>query len=79
MMPYIFMIIGLVVMTTIFTVQGTTANTTLADYEMAVGLCVNNDGVDHMEIDALVNKSDYMKLVVCDNGAEFKLNRYEEK
>jgi hypothetical protein len=57
----------------------TTANTTLADYEMAVGLCVNNDGVDHMEINAKVVKSDYMDLVVCNNGAEFKLERYEEK
>jgi hypothetical protein len=56
----------------------TTANTTLADYEMAVGLCVNNDGVDHMEINAKVVKSDYMDLVVCNNGAEFKLKRYEE-
>jgi hypothetical protein len=67
------------IIVTIGVVEGTTSNTTLPDYEMAVGLCVNNDGVDHMEIDAKVFKLDYMDLVVCNNGAEFKLEQYEEK
>jgi hypothetical protein len=73
--------VSIILLCLIFTglvVEGTSANTTLADYEMAAGLCVNNDGVDHMEINARVIKSDYMDLVVCNNGAEFKLKRYEE-
>jgi hypothetical protein len=69
----------LCLITTCSVVEGTTANTTLPDYEMAVGLCVNNEGVDHMEIKTQLNKVDYMDLVVCNNGAEFKLKRYEEK
>jgi hypothetical protein len=78
-MPYIIAFVGTWLMATMFTIVSTTANTTLADYEMAVGLCVNNDGVDYMEINARISKVDYMDLVVCNNGAEFKLNPYEEK
>ncbi len=51
-----------------------TVRTTLPDYEMAVGLCVNNDGVDFMTIESQINSDDYMESVTCINGAEFKLN-----
>jgi hypothetical protein len=50
-----------------------TSYTTLPDYEMAVGICVNNDGVDFMSINSSFSKEDYMELVTCINGAEFKL------
>jgi hypothetical protein len=78
-MGYFVTFILVVLMTTCSVVDGNTANTTLPDYEMAVGLCVNNDGVDHMGIKTQFNKVDYMELVVCNNGAEFKLKQYEEK
>ena len=45
-----------------------TVRTTLPDYELAVGLCVDNDGVDYMEING---SYDRLELVVCDNGARF--------
>ena len=54
-------------------IDTTTVYTTLPDYEMAVGLCVDNDGVDFMSINSSVTKEDYMDLVTCINGAEFKL------
>ena len=53
----------------VFGVESGSVRTTLPDYEMAVGLCVANDGVDFMTI----NSEDYMELVTCVNGAEFKL------
>ena len=53
----------------VFGVESAKVRTTLPDYEMAVGLCVVNDGVDFMTI----NSEDYMELVTCVNGAEFKL------
>jgi hypothetical protein len=34
---------------------------------------VNNDGVDFMTIESQNNSDDYMELVTCVNGAEFKL------
>jgi len=57
----------------VFVVSESTVRTTLPDYEMAVGLCVFNDGVDFMTINSEANNDDYMELVTCNNGAEFKL------
>jgi hypothetical protein len=57
----------------VFGVESAKVRTTLPDYEMAVGLCVNNDGVDFMTIESENNSDDYMELVTCVNGAEFKL------
>ena len=56
----------------VFGVESAKVRTTLPDYEMAVGLCVVNDGVDFMTINREVNNDDYMDLVTCNNGAEFK-------
>jgi hypothetical protein len=58
----------------VFGVESAKVRTTLPDYEMAVGLCVVNDGVDFMTINREVNNDDYMDLVTCNNGAEFKLD-----
>ena len=58
----------------VFGVESAKVRTTLPDYEMAVGLCVVNDGVDFMTINSEVNNDDYMDLVTCNNGAEFKLD-----
>ena len=63
----------------VFGLEIGSVRTTLPDYEMAVGLCVVNDGVDFMTIESQNNSDDYMELVTCVNGAEFKLNPYEEK
>ena len=57
----------------VFGIESASVRTTLPDYEMAVGLCVVNDGVDFMTINSEVNNDDYMELVTCVNGAEFKL------
>ena len=57
----------------VFGVESAKVRTTLPDYEMAVGLCVVNDGVDFMTIESQNNSDDYMELVTCVNGAEFKL------
>ena len=57
----------------VFGVESAKVRTTLPDYEMAVGLCVVNDGVDFMTIESENNSDDYMELVTCVNGAEFKL------
>ena len=57
----------------VFGLDSASVRTTLPDYEMAVGLCVNNDGVDFMTIESQNNSDDYMELVTCVNGAEFKL------
>jgi hypothetical protein len=57
----------------VFGLDSASVRTTLPDYEMAVGLCVNNDGVDFMTIESENNSDDYMELVTCVNGAEFKL------
>ena len=58
----------------VFGIESASVRTTLPDYEMAVGLCVVNDGVDFMTINREVNNDDYMDLVTCNNGAEFKLD-----
>jgi len=58
-----------------FGLDSASVRTTLPDYEMAVGLCVNNDGVDFMTIESQINSDDYMESVTCINGAEFKLSR----
>ena len=58
----------------VFGLDSASVRTTLPDYEMAVGLCVVNDGVDFMTINREVNNDDYMDLVTCNNGAEFKLD-----
>ena len=58
----------------VYGVESAKVRTTLPDYEMAVGLCVVNDGVDFMTINREVNNDDYMDLVTCNNGAEFKLD-----
>jgi|TARA_R110000796_G_scaffold48135_1_gene115596 hypothetical protein len=58
----------------VFGVESAKVRTTLPDYEMAVGLCVVNDGVDFMTINSEVNNDDYMDVVTCNNGAEFKLD-----
>ena len=58
----------------VFGVESAKVRTTLPDYEMAVGLCVVNDGVDFMTIESQINSDDYMELVTCVNGAEFKLD-----
>ena len=58
----------------VFGVESAKVRTTLPDYEMAVGLCVVNDGVDFMTINREVNNDDYMDVVTCNNGAEFKLD-----
>jgi len=57
----------------VFGLDSASVRTTLPDYEMAVGLCVVNDGVDFMTIESQNNSDDYMELVTCVNGAEFKL------
>ena len=57
----------------VYGVESAKVRTTLPDYEMAVGLCVVNDGVDFMTIESQNNSDDYMELVTCVNGAEFKL------
>lgn len=47
-----------------------TVYTTLEDYELAVGVCVNNDGVDYI----VVNSSyDAVETIYCINGAEFHI------
>ena len=59
----------------VFGIESASVRTTLPDYEMAVGLCVVNDGVDFMTIESQNNSDDYMESVTCINGAEFKLSR----
>lgn len=73
MAQFIIMVMVLMGLGFVFGVQSATVRTTLPDYEMAVGLCVVNDGVDFMTINREVNNDDYMELVTCVNGAEFKL------
>ena len=79
MIQFIIMIMMLMGVGFVFGLESANVRTTLPDYEMAVGLCVVNDGVDFMTIESQTNSDDYMESVTCVNGAEFKFNRYEEK
>ena len=67
-------LVALISLGFVFGLESASVRTTLPDYEMAVGLCVVNDGVDFMTINREVNNDDYMDLVTCNNGAEFKLD-----
>jgi len=54
---------------------GMTATTQLEDYELAIGVCIENSGVDYMVIKTGQFESvDYLQTVKCLNGAEFALN-----
>lgn len=66
-------LVALISLGFVFGLESASVRTTLPDYEMAVGLCVVNDGVDFMTIESQNNSDDYMELVTCVNGAEFKL------
>jgi hypothetical protein len=57
----------------------TTVDTTPSDYHRATTLCQENGGISSMIIAQQLLRPDYMWVVNCLDGAEFKLNHTQEK
>ena len=50
--------------------------TSTSDYDKAIELCSNNDGLGHMKFNNQNKSTSYLNLIKCKDGAEF---RFEAK